>query len=302
VRGGGKPRARRRAGRHGRGRAGGPALASDSASPDAFKVGSGGSVANGSGRITAANIVTHGGCEGCVEALGSKLTLTRSPVPTTYAPKTANPYAAFDTWSPPPSAVSNQSCQNMPAPPQGGSAVTLQPGCYNSIDVKSNGPVNLEPGVYYIRGGDLNVQGTLTCTACTNDNGVSLVLMGKGNAAPGKVDINAQARVDLNAGRQTAQPLLDGVLIYRLAPYAQASQDGKGEIDINGGANVRLDGAIVAPTSRVTMGGSGATDPASCNVFVVHSMKFRGNSSLSAAGCDFYGTRTTVPRIPRLVE
>ena len=68
-------------------------------------------MANGSGRITAANIVTHGGCEGCAEALGSKLTLTRSPVPTTYAPKTANPYEALSTWSPPPSAVSNQSCK-----------------------------------------------------------------------------------------------------------------------------------------------------------------------------------------------
>jgi Flp pilus assembly protein TadG len=278
------------------------ALISDSASPDAFRVGSGGSVANGSGRITAATIVTHGGCEGCVEALGSKLTLTRSPVPTTYAPKAANPYDALSTWSPPASAVSNQSCQNMPAPPQGGSAVTLQPGCYDSIDVKSNGPVNLGPGVYYIRGGDLNVQGTLTCAACTDDNGISLVLVGKGNAAPGKVDINAQARIDLNAGRQTAQPLLDGVLIYRHAPNAQANQNGKGEIDINGGANVRLDGAIVAPTSWVTMGGNGATDPTSCNVFVVHSMEFRGNAHLSAAGCDFYGTRTTVPRMPRLVE
>ena len=104
--------------------------------------------------------------------------------------------------------------------------------------------------------------------------------MGKGNAAPGKVDINAQARVDLNAGRQTAQPLLDGVLLYRHAPNAQPNQNGKGEIDINGGANVRLDGAIVAPTSWVTMGGNGATDPESCNVFVVHSMEFRGNANL----------------------
>ena len=120
--------------------AGSCALISNSASPDAFRVGSGGSVANGSGRITAATIVTHGGCEGCVEALGSKLTLTRSPVPTTYAPKAANPYDALSTWSPPASAVSNQSCQNMPAPPQGGSAVTLQPGCYNSIDARATGP------------------------------------------------------------------------------------------------------------------------------------------------------------------
>jgi Flp pilus assembly protein TadG len=276
----------------------GCALVSDSASPDAFKVGSGGSVANGSGRITAANIVTHGGCDGCVEALGSKLTLTRSPVPTTYAAKTANPYDALGTWSPPPSAVSNQSCTSMPS----GSAVTLAQGCYSSINIRSNATVDLQPGVYYIRGGDLDVQGTLTCTACDGARGVSIVLVGNGNANPGKVDINAQARVELKAGRQGAQPILDGVLLYRHAPNAQANQSGKGEIDINGGANVRLDGAIVAPTSWVTMGGGGATDPRSCNIFVVHSMQFRGNSNLSAAGCDLYGTKTSTPRIPRLVE
>jgi Flp pilus assembly protein TadG len=276
----------------------GCAVASDSAAPDAFKVGSGGSVANGSGRITVTNIVTHGGCEGCAQALGSKLTLTRSPVPTTYAPKTTNPYEALSNWSPPPSAVSNQSCSSMPS----GSAVTLAPGCFTSITAGSNNTVNLQPGVYYIRGGDLDVRGTLTCTACAGDRGVSLVLVGSGNAAPGKVDINAQAHVDLNAGRQAAQPLLDGVLLYRHAPNAQPNQSGKGEIDINGGANVRVNGAIVAPTSWVTMGGSGATDPESCTVFVVHSMEFRGNANLGVAGCGLYGTQTGVLRIPRLVE
>jgi Flp pilus assembly protein TadG len=67
--------------------AGDCALASNSTAANAFKVGSGGSVANGSGHITVANIVTHGGCEGCAEAMGSKLTLTHSPIPTTYAPR-----------------------------------------------------------------------------------------------------------------------------------------------------------------------------------------------------------------------
>jgi Flp pilus assembly protein TadG len=276
--------------------ASGCALVSNSSSADAFKVGSGGSVANGSGRITAANIVTHGGCEGCVEAMGSKLTLTRSPVPTNYAPKLTNPYANLASWSPPASAVSNQLCNSMP------STATVAPGCYASMKVKSTAPVDLRPGVYYVRGGDLDVQGTLTCTTCTDAAGVSIVLVGVGNAAPGKVDINAQARIDLNASAQPTQPDLDGVLIYRHAPYATAAQTGKGEIDINGGANVRLDGAIVAPTSWVTMGGNGATDPKSCNVFVVHSMEFRGNANLSAAGCDFYGTNTAVPRMARLVE
>ena len=276
--------------------ASGCALVSNSPAADALKVGSGGSVANGSGRITAANIVTHGGCEGCAEAMGSKLTLTRSPVPSTYAPKIANPYAGLASWSPPVSAVSNQLCKSMP------STATVAPGCYASMKVKSNAPVDLLPGVYYIYGGDLDVQGTLTCNTCTDAAGVSIVLVGVGNAAPGKVDINALARIDLNASAQPTQPDLDGVLIYRHAPYATAAQTGKGEIDINGGANVRLDGAVVAPTSWVTMAGNGATDPQSCTIFVVHSMEFRGNTNLGVGGCDLYGTKTSVPRMARLVE
>ena len=276
--------------------ASGCALVSDSAAADALKVGSGGSVANGAGRITAANIVTHGGCEGCVQAQNSgKLQLTVSKIPTTYAAKTANPYAALNSWSP---SSETSNCQDMPQ----GSPLLLSPGCYNTMRVGSSQTVNLRPGVYYIRGGNLDVQGTLTCTTCDSNNGVSIVLVGNGTSAPGIVDINAQAIIRLNASRQTAQPLLDGVLIYRHAPGAQANQVGKGEIDINGGASLKLDGAIVAPTSWLTMAGGGRTDPAACNLFVVHSVEFRGNSSLSAGGCKNFGVKDMLPRMPRLVE
>ena len=281
--------------------ASGCTLASNSAASDAFKVGSGGSVANGSGRITAANIVTHGGCEGCAEAMGSKLTLTRSPVPSTYAAKLDNRYSALDSWSPPSTDVSNQRCSAMPTG-NNRSTVTLDAGCYDAIRVGSNDTVDLRAGVYYIRGGDLSVQGTLTCTSCTDAAGVSIVLVGNNGSAAGKVDINAQATVNLHASRQSTAPTLDGVVIYRRAPNAVPNQSGKGDIDINGGANLRLDGAIVAPTSWVTMGGNGATDPRSCNNFAVHSMEFRGNSNLSVSGCGLYGTATNTPRMPRLME
>lgn len=275
--------------------ASGCALVSDSAAADALKVGSGGSVANGSGRITAANIVTHGGCEGCVQAQESgKLNLTVSRTPATYATKTGNPYANLQSWSPSSEAAN---CQNMP----NGSSLLLSPGCYNAMRVGSNDVVDLRPGVYYIRGGNLDVQGTLTCLTCTRDNGVSIVLFGNGNSAPGVVDINAQATIRLNASTQTAQPLLDGVLIYRHAPNAQPSQNGKGEIDINGGANVRLDGAIVAPTSWMTMSGGGSTDPTSCNLFLVHSVEFRGNSEMGVQGCKSLGVKDSLPRMPRIV-
>lgn len=269
------------------------ALASDSASVDALKIGSGGSVANGAGVVTAANIITHGGCEGCAEATtSSKLVMTRAPFPSTYAPKTANAYKSLDSWTPTPPVA----CINMP------SLLPLPVGCYDSINVQPNRTVSLLPGVYYIRGGGLNVQGTLNCPTCTDSLGVSIVLLSNGTQAPGKVDINADATIDLHAGLQPLQTRLDGVLIYRQPSNAATSTNGKGEININGSAKVKLDGAIVGTDSRVTMSGSGATSDKSCNIFVVHSMEFSGNSELSAAGCDLYGTKRSEPRMPRLVQ
>jgi len=278
--------------------ASGCTLASNSAASDAFKVGSGGSVANGSGKIVAANIITHGGCEGCAEATGSKLTLTRSPVPTTYAAKVPNPYTALDNWAPATSRVSNGNCRAMPT----NSALPLEPGCFDAMKIGSNDKVDLKPGVYYVRGGDLSVQGTLTCTTCTDAAGVSIALVASNNSGAGKVDINAQANINLHASRQTEVPELSGVLIYRRSPGTTPSTSGKGEIDINGGANLRLDGSIVGPTSRVTMAGNAATDPKSCNNFVVHSMEFTGTTNLSVAGCGLYGGPPNTPRMPRLME
>lgn len=271
------------------------ALASNSAAADAFNIGSGGSTGNGSGRITAANIITHGGCDGCAESLGDKLTLTRSPVASSYAPKTENAYAALSSWSPP--AVG---CKALPSDATNG--VTVQPGCYTGISNQPNRTINLAPGVYYLRGNNANldIKGNLTCTDCTPASGVSIVLVGNGRAAPGTVSIGSQGKIELNASSQPTQPELNGVVIYRHNPGGSPAN--KAEIDFSAGATVKLNGAVVAPNSGMSMGGNSATSPQSCNIFVVATTEFKGNTHLSAEGCDMYGTARNVPRIARLVE
>ena len=266
-------------------------LVSDSDATDAFKIGSGGSVANGSGRIATANIVTHGGCEGCVEATDSgKLDLTRSPVPTTYAPKTRNPYEALDSWSPNPVG-----CVVMP------DSLTLRPGCYTTFSVKPSETVTLTAGIYYIKGGSMDVKGTVRCSNCTRGGlGVSFVLIGNGSSPPGTVSFGSQAVVDLFAGRQPLHPDLDGVVIYR-QPSRNGTSQGTG-IDVSAGATLNLDGAVVGSDTRVTMGGNSSTGDQRCNVFIVASMDFSGNSNLSAQGCDLIGTKTSASRMVRLVQ
>lgn len=273
----------------------GCALASNSAAADAFHVGSGGSTGNGSGKITAANIVTHGGCEGCAESMGDRLTLTRSVVASSYAPKSKNAYAALDAWTPPAAATSNANC--VPALSEG----ALAPGCYNGISNQPGRTINLAPGIYYLRGGDLDIKGRLTCTSCTPTQGVSIVLVAAGgNAAPGKVSVGSQGAVVINASRQLSEPDLDGVAIYRHHPNGTPGNNA--EIDFGAGATVDINGAVVAPTSAMSMGGNAAAGPTSCNMFVVASAEFKGGTSLGAAGCDLYGTKTSTPRMARLVQ
>lgn len=280
--------------------ASGCSLASNSAERDAFDLKNG----NGKGRLEAAHIVTHGGCEGCVEAMESgKLKLPAGVVPTSYASKTTTAYAYLnDSWSPPASATSN--CRAQPEAGKGTKQIQLSPGCYDKIDIKPSEEATMEPGVYYIHDGSFVVKGTLTCPTCTPERGVSIVMVGKNGGTPGQLDISAQATIRLNASRQ-ADPALDGVLIYSHDPNGHQSGNGGGrnDLDFNAGSNVRLDGAVISFTSRLRFTGGAATDANSCTLFVVASMELKGNASLNlaAAGCSLYATKTPTPRIARLM-
>lgn len=280
--------------------ASGCSLVSNSGERDAFDLKNG----NGKGRIEAAHIVTHGGCEGCVSAMeNGKLKMPAGVVPTTYTSRATTAYAYLnESWSPPASATSG--CRSQPAADKKTKQIQLTPGCYDKVDIKPSENAKMLPGVYYIHDGSLVVKGELKCPTCTPDRGVSIVLVGKNGGTPGQVDISAQADVRLNASRQ-ADPALDGVLIYSHDPNGQQSGNGGGrnDIDFNAGSTVRLDGAVVSFTSRLRFTGGAATDADSCTVFVVASMELKGNSglNLAASGCGLYATKTSAPRIARLL-
>lgn len=233
-----------------------------------------------------------------------RLTLTRSPVPTTYASRTTTAYAYLnESWSPPASATIN--CRTQPEADKTTKKIQLTEGCYNRIDLKPSDKAEMQPGVYYIYDGSFVVKGDLKCPSCTADRGVSIVLVGKNGGTPGQVDVSAQADIRLNASRQR-DPALDGVLIYSHDPngHQSGSGGGRNDIDFNAGSNVRLDGAIVSFTSRLRLTGGAATYPDSCTMFVVASMELKGNSALNLAaeGCDLYATKASATRIARLVR
>jgi len=69
-----------------------------------------------------------------------------------------------------------------------------QANCFTSISVGSNKSLSLPSGTYYVNAGDLNVQGSLSCTACT------IVLTNKTSASPiGNVKVNASSNINMTA-------------------------------------------------------------------------------------------------------
>ena len=72
---------------------------------------------------------------------------------------------------------------------------TLDPGCYSgSITVNAGATLNLNPGIYYLDGANLNVAGNATITG----TGVTLVFTGSGSEW-GTASIGSNANVTLTA-------------------------------------------------------------------------------------------------------
>jgi hypothetical protein len=90
--------------------------------------------------------------------------------------------------------------------PSGGTG-TLQPGRYAAgMNFGSNRTYDFTPGTYYVTSGapsafDVNSTTTLTCSACINGHGVTIVMTdtAAGGTNIGGININGGANVNLTA-------------------------------------------------------------------------------------------------------
>ncbi len=169
-------------------------------------------------------------------------------------------------------------------------SVVLSPGCFRGMDIK--GTATLQPGVYYIDGGELsfgsqaNVTGTDVTFVLTSTNAAT---------NPGSIatlDMNGGANIDLRAPTSGDY---NGVLIYQDRRAATGVSN-----KINGNSSSRLQGAFYFPRQMLDFNGnSGLTTD--CIQLIGYRVSFSGNSSISnncplGAGHDFRGT------IVRIVE
>ena len=142
--------------------------------------------------------------------------------------------------------------------------------CYTSLSVSPGETLALDPGVYYISGGDINIQGTVT------GNDVTLVLT---NADPTSTSIG---NFTMNAGAGTLDidapdsGTYRGIAVMqdRRAPFIKQNNRNR----INGGGSGTIVGALYFPKQAMTYNGDGNLT-AVCTRFVTRRIVFTGNAS-----------------------
>lgn len=157
---------------------------------------------------------------------------------------------------------------------------TIYPGCYSSIDVQ--GTVVMNPGTYYIKGGNFSTNSQSNITA----NGVTIILTGDGTNI-GQVDMNGGANIVMSA---PTSGTYRGVLFYmdKDAPF----RDNK----FNGGASGSFLGAIYMPSQQVSLQGN-STFTTDCLQIVSRRVVMTGNTTITndcpvgTASDSFVGTQ-----------
>lgn len=169
-----------------------------------------------------------------------------------------------------------------------GKTTSLSPGCYRGdITVNAGATLNLDPGIYYLDGANLNVAGNATITG----TGVTLVFTGSGSSW-GTASIGSNANVTLTAPTTGST---QGIAIYgdRNMPVGTA-------FNLTGGGTQNFGGAIYLPKANLNFaGGNGTTT--SCTKIIADTLTFSGTSNLEV-NCSALGTATIGSQTAQLIE
>jgi len=137
--------------------------------------------------------------------------------------------------------------------------------------------VTLKPGIYYLDGGSLTVNGGAALTG----DGVTLVFTSKNGKNFATATINGNATINLTPPKTGGTA---GIVIFgdRNIPVGTTFK-------FNGGSTQYLGGAVYVPTGTINFSG-GASTSTSCTQLIGDIVNFTGNSAL-ALNCNNYGTK-----------
>jgi Flp pilus assembly protein TadG len=147
--------------------------------------------------------------------------------------------------------------------------------CFSALSVGSNRTLAI-PSTYtgpiYINGGNVNLQGAFSCTACT----IVLTNIDPNSTTIGTYSSNAQATNNITA---PTTGTFAGIAIYQ-------DRRSTGNTDkVNGGSSSVIQGAIYFPKDTLQINGTG-TAVSLCAMWVANNIVFTGNSSIAVSAPD----------------
>lgn len=167
--------------------------------------------------------------------------------------------------------------------------VTIGPGVYcGGMTLNAGVTVTLQPGIYYIDGGGLSVNGGATLTG----DGVTLVFTSKNRGDWPTATINGNANINLTAPQSGPTA---GLVVYG-DPQMPTGTSFK----LNGGATQSFGGAVYIPSGAIQYAGGAATST-SCTQIIGDTVTFVGNSSV-AVNCSSYKTKPFSAWLVRLAS
>lgn len=162
------------------------------------------------------------------------------------------------------------------------SSAVLQPGTYcGGFNVNGSATVTLEPGTYYIDGGNLifNGNSAIQCDCTAAGSGVTFVFTNQnGDGQTGTVTMNGNVTMNLQAPTDTSDPTdypYPGMLFVqdRNAPVNENAT-------FNGNVNSVLEGAMYFPNGEVVLNGN-LSNASNCTELIAWQVLINGNAGFS---------------------
>jgi hypothetical protein len=277
---------------------GGPTVVLDGSMQinSACAAGSGGALAtNGN----ASNLTMNNGSKIRIVGGYSPTALTISPAPVTGVAAIKDPLAGL-----PAVPLASMTVRQTSRLVLNNSSTVLHPGIYQGgIQLKNSSKAFLEPGIYVMQGGGLDVGAQASvfsvnagvssttsatwATNCTLGSCGVLIYNAAGAAAMGPLTVAAGATMYIRAYNPDAQAgaMTDyqNMLIWQDASPVPTSSYAQPVVALKGGGSVNISGTVYAPSGAVVMGGSsGGSGGDTINLtlqFISWDIEVHGNSA-----------------------
>jgi len=236
----------------------------------------------GNATITADSLSTVGGY-----SVSGAATLTTTTAPQTNASAISDPYSSF---APPPyagcdqTAYVNRLSDNTTITP----ATPTTPYVFcTGLDIK--GTLTLNPGVYIIDAGTLNLNATGTLTG----TGVTLILTSSSGSDYAKFTMNGSSTINLSAPTSGAYA---GMLMY-------GDRAGPNQVNvINGNTAATFNGALYFPSSNVSFSGNSNAGGSACTQIIADTVRISGATAITTSGCVAAGATLAGTSATQLIE